>query len=149
MSVILGGWGFAMFLWTKVLFEAFFYDGITVLGALLIAIVFAIFVFCFSGLSAQKFFPVNAFPGQVKVDLSLLIRKSIVSFFSCSLVFLVVSRLIILGFSEDLNRRLTVFAWNGSLSEKFVYFLVILFVPCFLFYLFVLFGTAQNSKRDH
>ena len=148
MSVILGGWGFAMFLWTKILFEAFFYDGITVLGALLIAIVFAAFVFCFSGLSAHKFFPVNGFPGQVKVDIFLLFRKSFISFLFCSLAFIVVARIIILGFSEDLHRRMSVCAWKGCLYEQLAYFLVILFVPCFLFYLFILLGTAQNTKRD-
>ncbi|MCA3278969.1 MAG: hypothetical protein ING10_06845 [Roseomonas sp.] len=143
MSSILGGWGFAMFLWTKVMFEVF-REGITVLGALLIAISFAIFVYVFSGRAIKIFSAIDNSPIHFRVGFYTLIRKSIIPFMGYSVFFIFVARLVIVGFSRSLNRELEFLGWNGNISAQFAYFCVIMLLPCVLFYFFILSRTLKN-----
>jgi hypothetical protein len=88
------------------MFEALFWGGITVLGAFLIGVIFAAYVFVFSGVMARLFLPINLYPGTVEVDPFTLFGKLIIAFAISASAFGLAARLIILGFSEDLSRRL-------------------------------------------
>lgn len=149
MPVILGVWGFAMFLWTKIMFEALSWNGITVLGALLIAIVFAGYVFVFSGVMAKLFLPINIFPGTVHADPLSMVGKSIIPFVIGVALFGLASRLIILGFSEQLSRDLNRwFNWRGEPTEAAVGFAIITGLPCLAHYVMCLVTTYGNRKRE-
>lgn len=149
MTVILGGWVFAMFLWTKIMFEVLSANGITVLGALLIAIVFAGYVFVFSGVMASLFLPINIFPGTVHTDLLSIIGKSIIPFLIGVALFGIASRLIILGFSERLSRELNyVIDWRGNPTDAAVGFAIVIGLPCLAHYVMCLVTTYGNRKRE-
>lgn len=148
MPVILGVWGFVMFLWTKIMFETLFWGGITVLGALLIAILFAVYVFVFSGILAKLFLPINLFPGTVETDPFSLFGKSIIPFLIAVIVFGVAVRLVIIGFSEELSRRLDrFFHWDWEPTEAAIDFAIVVFIPCFVHYVMSLAGTFGNRKK--
>lgn len=148
MAVILGVWGFAMFLWTKIMFELLFWEGITVLGAFLIGVVFMGYIFAFSGVMAKIFLPINLNPGMVEADIVTIIGKSLIPFVVCAGFFGVLSRLIILGFSERLSNGLTRwYHWDWSLTESAVNFGIIIGVPCLIHYVMCIFPTYANRRK--
>jgi hypothetical protein len=146
MHLILGGWAFGMFLWTKVMFEAF-RSGITVLGALLIAILFAIFIYLFSSRSEKIFESVKNSPTQSKINFYYLLQKSFMLFLVYSLSFIFLARLVIVGFSQELNREMEFLNLNRYNFPQFVYFVTIMLLPCGLFYVFNLFRALKNPSK--
>jgi len=137
-----------MFLWTKIMFEASFHDGITVLGALLIAILFGIYVFTFSGVMALLFLPINMSPGRIETDPWTLFGRSIGPFVIATVFFGIAARLVIVWFSESLSGSLNHwFDWRGWPTYEAAYFLLIVGLPCLIHYILVLVGTFNNCKR--
>ena len=146
MSLILGGWAFAMFLWTKVMFEAF-RSGITVLGALLIAILFAIFIYISSSRTAKIFESIKNPPIQFKIDFYFLLKKSFLPLLGYSVSFIFLAWIVIVGFSQELNRELEFLHLDRYNFPKFIYFVVIMLLPCCLFHVSNLLRVLKDISK--
>jgi len=130
------------------MFESLFYSGITVLAALIIAILFSVFIFFFSGVFAKTFLPINAFPGTIEIGFFTLIGKSIIQFIVGTAVLCVLSKFILVGFSEDLNRQIRWLDYRGDPTSEAVNFVFIIGAPCFVHYVMCLIGTYGRRKIE-
>lgn len=148
MLGILVGWAFVTFIYFKVAFDALFRDSISIVAALLLAILIAIYVFIGSSIQASQLLRYNWTPGAVPARLSELVAKTLLSFVGLSVVFVLVSRAIIFGFSKSLSKEIKLFLGHRSqnLEESFFIFLGIVMLPLLLHYAMSLFGTYSNAN---
>lgn len=147
MAFIVGGWGFASFLYFKVMFDFMFTRDISVLAALLMAICFAVVLFTATGFYARKFYAYNAAPGRHEADWLTVILKSIPILFFSWIVFAAMARLIIYGFSKNLDMWIDFMKYNGELDKDFITFMWIVFLPFIPHWGMVIFGTMSNTRK--
>lgn len=148
MGQIVFGWVFAGFIYFKVAFQAGTDEGITILASLLMAAILGLTVFIASGMYAAKLLAFNWEPGRVKASWGQLAARTLTWFLLFVGVFLVLSRIIIFGFSEQLSDEIRMFRWGGRLNGDFVSFLIIATIPVLVHYLMCLFSTHRNANQS-
>ena len=148
MIGILIGWTFASFLYFKVAFDSLFNESISIVAALLLAVMVGVYVLIGSYLQANQLLRYNWSPGAVPAKLSELVAKTLISFLALSAVFVLISRAIIFGFSKNLSSDIKLLTWRGGVDESVIMFLIIVLVPLFLHYAMSLFGTYNNANAS-
>lgn len=100
-----------------------------------------------SKLAAGAVFSTAAESRYEKVDLVFVVKRTIVAFCGCAASYVIASRLIIVGFSDELSDRLTR-AIQYSRKEDFVWFLVIILLPCIIFYVYVIAVSVKVENEQ-
>jgi hypothetical protein len=76
MTAAIAGWVLAVLIYFKAAFDAAFYDGISIVAALLLAVLFGVEVFAASSVYAIRLLRYNWTPGAVPARLSTLLAKT-------------------------------------------------------------------------
>ncbi len=147
MRGIILAWVFISFLYFKILFDAVFREDISIIASLLMAIIFGILVFFASGIYAMRLFKYNVVPGRNPATLWELVTKTMWPFVGLSIGYAVVTRLIIFGFSKNINREIRAFDYRGNIEEEFVQFIMIVLVPVLIHYAMCIYPTHYNANR--
>jgi hypothetical protein len=147
MRGIVLAWFFVSFLYFKIVFDAVFYQDISIIASFLMAITFAILIFFASGVYAMRLFRYNAVPGRVPATLRELIGKTIWPFLGLSIGYAILSRLIIFGFSKNLHREIRAFDYRGNIQEELVQFILIVLAPVLIHYAMCIYPTLYNANR--
>ncbi len=147
MIGIIGGWAFATFLYFKIVFDAAFSRDITIIAALLMGVAFGVLVFTFSGVYAMRLLEFNWSPGKITATVSQLISRTIIPLIGAVIVYGLVARLLIFGFSKKLNYSIDVFNYRGNIDKDFVTFVLIIFLPIIVHYAMSIYGTYINANR--
>ncbi len=146
MLIIASGWAFATFIYFKVAFDYAIRD-LTIVGAILLGLVFGVWVFVVSGVYALRLLPYNWQPGREHATLGTLVSKTVLPLLIAYTTYLVLARLIIFGFSKRLSDRIEVFGYRDSISDTFLEYMLIIAFPVSLHYAMTIFSTYQNCKR--
>lgn len=131
-------WGFGVFLYFKIaiVIADLGYDAdLTVLASLLISIVFCITLFFTTAIYFQKLSFSNPINKNTLVGLIKITAGSYITF---SIIFGILSRLIVIGFSKSLNESLH--------DDEELTLMTILLFPLFLHYFMVVMGTNLSQK---
>ena len=150
MLVIVIGWAFGTFLYFKVAFDAAFYDGITIVAALICGILSSVCILFGSGVYAHKLLRFNWTPGAVPARVTDLLSPTLLPFILICVVHSLLLRLVIFGFSKRLSRDISVFEGYGrnkQVSEEIVIFLLISVAPIVLHYAMSVWGTYRNANK--
>ncbi|MFN9789479.1 MAG: hypothetical protein ACK53X_00105 [Holosporales bacterium] len=142
MAAVVIIWSFFALVFFKVTIDAGMNEDITVFATLLMAIVFGGMIFISTSVYATRLFYINAKPKSRSENLTEIIRKTIGPFCIFSTAFIIFSRLIVFGFSKELNRK---FRWNGE--EEFLWFSIFICIPLFVHYIMILFATYKNTRQ--
>lgn len=147
MLKIVSGWVFILFLYFKIAFDAGFYDDISIIASLLLAIVLGIFIYFVSGAYTFKLMKYHDHPGQIPTKLWRLANQTIWPFLGMCLGSLIVSRLLIFGFSKELNDEIDLFDRRGNVEDEFIMFVFIILIPVLIHYAMSLFPAYLATKR--
>lgn len=147
MGPIVLGWVFAGFIYFKVAFQAGTNAGISMLASLLIAAILGLTVFLASGIYAAKLLPYNWEPGRVNASWGQLIARTLFWFLIVTIGFVLISRVIIFGFSEELSRAIKMYRWR-RLNDEFITFVIISVLPVLVHYIMCLFSTHRNANQS-
>ncbi len=148
MLILLGGWWFASFLYFKIILDAVFGNDLSIFGAIILGVIMALVVFVFSAWYAMRLLPYNWTPGAVPVGLSTVVGRTLVPFFVALVGAWVIFRLVIFGFSKDLDQELRFTNWRGEIADGFYYFLFWTALPVLLHYVMCVFATYVNANRQ-
>jgi len=119
---------FATFLYIKIAFDFFFWAEITVLAALIMGIITGATIFMMSHmyeLRVADFVP-SSFTQILSRTLWVLIL--------CAVVHLIASRLIIYGFSKDLDGQLDRLFYQNRIEKDAITFIILTIVPITIHY---------------
>jgi hypothetical protein len=145
---IFATWAFVAFIYFKVAFDAVFeYIGISIVASLLMGAIFGGVVFFFSGQYFLKLNKYNAKPKQFQATFWDLISITIWQFLGSVIVYAVISRLVIFGFSKELNRQIDIFRRN-KLDDDFILFLCLIALPLLVHYIMTLWPTYLNCNSS-
>ncbi|HCH71166.1 MAG TPA: hypothetical protein DFK19_01430 [Ochrobactrum sp.] len=61
--------------------------------------------------------------------------------------FVLISRVIIFGFSEELSRAIKMYRWR-RLNDEFITFVIISVLPVLVHYIMCLFSTHRNANQS-
>lgn len=147
MIMMLAAWAFGSFIYFKVAFDALFYESISIIAALLLALTLSAILFWTSGIYAMRLLKYNWSPGMVPASLATLIGKTILPLLGMSIVFVVIARLIIFGFSKQLHKEIDLYDFRGNISEAVIAFVVIVVAPLLLHYVMSVLGTYVSANR--
>lgn len=143
---IFAAWAFAVFLYFKVAFDAAFqYQNISVVASLLMGAIFGFFVFFLSGQYYLKLNKYNTNPNQFQATFWNLVSITIWQFLGSAIAYIVISRLIVFGFSKELNRALE---RGDVLTEELVLFVCLSVLPVLVHYIMTLWPTYQNCAPE-
>lgn len=148
MIAIVTGWIFSAFIYFKVAFDASYYHDITIFASLIMAIVLGVTIFFVTASYAIRLLHYNS--GNKLNDRVTMLRLIKVTFFPflCSLLFqLFISRVVIFGFSKDLDKEMEIFNYRGDVSQDFLIFCFVIFIPLFIHYLMCLFPTYYSYNK--
>ncbi|RZT91074.1 hypothetical protein EV681_4597 [Advenella incenata] len=147
-------WGFGAFIFYKVAYGVMAHSGITVLASLLMAVALSLSLFIMMRFNAIEILRYQADPipasGSRSTLHSLYIRL-VKIFIVGSIAFALLSKLVVFGFSSDLNgylgwRRNVLFS-SGRLEES-ISFILIAIAPMFIHFIIIIFGIrAQHPAR--
>lgn len=141
------GWGFAAFLYFKIVMDAAFYSGVSVIASLLMATILALLVFFISGVYAIKLASFRFDKTASDGSWGSILGRTILPFILSAIGYFVVSRLVVFGFSKDLSKHLRMFGYRGQLEEDFVVFAIIVIAPVVIHYLMILFSARRMAAR--
>lgn len=140
------GWFFFGLLYFKIAFDAFFRHDITTVAAMLLAVLLSGFIFLGTKSYASRLFTYNTSNEPLGVPFDTLFFKVAAPFFGFLLSFLVLSRLVVFGFSKRLNGDLDrFFDYHGSLREEVFYFLFVIAAPLTIHLLMCLYSTWNRN----
>ncbi|MCM2286837.1 MAG: hypothetical protein NDI81_18795 [Desulfobacula sp.] len=142
-------WGVLSFIYYKVALDAIFnYYGISIIAALLLGCMVSLLIF-FSG----QFYASKMGKHLAKIRLGLekesnFWAHSLGIWFMTSLLFSVVGKLIIFGFSKKLNRKLgdELFFGGGRYFDETITFLIIILIPLAINYLLIISTVKLQEK---
>jgi hypothetical protein len=148
MVAVVAGWAFAAFLYFKIAFEAGFHSGISLVAALILGILFGVFVFAASGAYAFRLFRFNIEPGRYSASALTLVGLTFWRFLLATTLFGVVARLVVFGFAPSLSREIRWQSYYGIADEGPLFVLIIL-APALLHYASCILTTRQNTAPAH
>lgn len=137
-------WGFFNFIYLKIATEAFLDEGMSIIAAFLISVIFSATIFVVSAKYAFKLFYINGVDTPPLVSLFEIIQRTILSFILFSIAYMAVSRGIVFGFSKRLNNEISS-SYDGT--EMSVYLFAILLIPLLIHYAMSIFPTYYNSNE--
>ncbi len=147
MVALLAGWTFGIFLYLKIALEAAYSDGVTVLAALLMAIVAALAIFGLTAIYVMGLARLDAFSFSARRSVFRIVSATGVAFAIGSCVYILACLLIVFGFSEDLSRdigRWTLYRF-GRANEDFITFCLIAWGPMMAHYAMIVFGSRYRT----
>jgi hypothetical protein len=147
MVALLAGWTFGIFLYLKIALEAAYSDGVTVLAALLMAIIAAFTIFGLTAIYVTGLARLDATTFSYRRSVFQIVSKTGIPFAVGSAVYILACLLIVFGFSEDLSRdigRWTLYRY-GRANDDFITFCLMVWGPVLAHYAMVIFGSRFRT----
>lgn len=146
MLIVCLVWSFVTFLYLKVAFEATFYNGISVLACLLISVILGFSIFVMSGV--YTFFQIRLNKADMRDGMMFNAVRHFLIFAVGAVVYVIINRLIIFGFSSDLSSELRMFKpYNRSVSYHYILFIFISILPLFVHYIMSMMTVHLIGRR--
>ncbi|MCH8347571.1 MAG: hypothetical protein IH901_03630 [Proteobacteria bacterium] len=147
MVKFVGAWAFFLFIYFKIFFDAAFYEDISIVASLLISIVFGFSIYFLSEVYEVRLLKFYDFSNQKPVKIRQLVKETLWPFLGMCVGSIVVSRLILFGFSKKLSHDIDLFDRDWGVDESFIYFTFIILVPFLIHYSMNIFPTYKETKR--
>lgn len=150
MKILVAGWAFFLFIYFKIAIAITFYSDLSIIAALVMAILGSIVIFISSGLYSIKLIGIRGFDISADFDRALFFRVSALPAVGFILCHAIAQRLIVLGFSNRLSEELSrsSYYYSGIISPLGD-FLVIISLPLLVHYgSFFLGGARQRNASQ-
>ncbi|MFN3317568.1 MAG: hypothetical protein ACK43M_02405 [Allorhizobium sp.] len=131
----------------KIVLEASYYDGVTVLAALLMAIIAALTIFALTAIYVTGLARLDATSFSYRRSVFQIIAATGLTFAGGSAIYILACLLIVFGFAEDLSRDIGRWSFYryGRANEDFITFCLIVWGPVLAHYAMVLFGSRFRT----
>lgn len=147
MAGLLIAWVVGTFLYFKIVIDWAFDADIMVSAAILIAILEGVSTVFVAGLYAVQLLNYDWENGSMFSGFRSAMAKTSLSLLATVLLNVVCARLIIFGFSKDLNHEIQNFCQSGCfIHGTIVKFTIIIVFPLLLHYTILVFGTYRTAK---
>ncbi len=140
-------WCGALFIYNKVAFDLAFYEHMTVLASLIIAVVQSVIIFFITGFYAVKLFKFNGRPGLYEAKLVDVLKLTWWQFLLASILSCVGAKIIIYGFAKRVSGQIDFFKYSGDLDDSGMTFIALCVLPLSIHYILVCAGTLLNTKK--
>lgn len=147
MVKFVGAWAFFLFIYFKIFFDAAFRADISIVGSLLISIVFGFSIYLLSEVYEVRLLKFYDFSSQKPVKIRQLVKETLWPFLGMCVGSIVVSRLILFGFSKKLSHEIDLFDRRGNVEDEFIMFVFIILIPVLIHYAMSLFPAYLATKR--
>lgn len=148
MVPVIAGWAFVSFIYFKVVIDAAFYQGLSVVAALLMSIILGGLIFFLSGVYAIRLAS-NRVSSRLEGAPRRVFRPTVLPMVLASGVFALVSRMVVFGFSKRLNNAIEIFTgYRNRFNDDFVLFALLVAVPIIVHYCMVLFSQRSTQVSE-
>jgi hypothetical protein len=144
MLAVFLGWAFASFIYFKISFDFALRD-ISIIASLLLYLLLAASVYIASGIYSARLLPFTT--GMKSPNVSILLNLTILPFIGVFAAYTLLGRLIMFGFSKQLDRFIDLTDFRGGMDEIFIVFLIIMFFPVFIHYVMCLFPLLVDQNK--
>lgn len=147
MVLILIGWGIATFVYFKVVIDWAFDADITVGAAIVLTLAESVFALIMTGLHAVQLLNYDWKIATTLAAFRSALSRNYVALIAVSLFDIVISRLVISGFSKDLDEEIQNFCRSGCVIHGTILkFVIIVFIPLFLQFAFSLLSVHRAAR---
>ena len=148
MAGLLFAWVIGTFLYFKIVIDWAFDADIMISAAVLIAILEGISTIFIGALHAIQLLNYDCTIGSIFTGFRTTVRKTVLILVATMLFNIICARLIIFGFSRELNREIQNFCKTGCLVHGTILkFSLIIIIPLLLHYAVVVAGTYRTAKQ--
>ena len=149
ISVILT-WSFISFLYFKIAFDAAFNADLSIIASLILSLLFGITAFSSLFFYSARICYSDWLPRRLPLRFSEVSGRTIWHFLGITTLYALFARMIIFGFSKNMNREIDIFDYRGHIEGEFIRYLVIVTTPSFLLYAICIFLAlrAFNKKTS-